>query len=167
MRAPRDASDVQSVIKFSPYTMQHVHSNGFHCLSYANLQFIDISGHWRDVTQALTVGANEEEPRRPAQCGQSIVAADPHSGIHELPGHNGVVPRPVGKRSCPNPPAVEASATVEPCPGNGWHSPCLPQRRTGRKPFVWKWLFPLHRHPSASNFVCHCLIEFGPGGSFP
>jgi hypothetical protein len=26
--------------------MQHVHSNGFHCLSYANLQFIDVSGHW-------------------------------------------------------------------------------------------------------------------------
>jgi hypothetical protein len=33
--------------------MQHVRSNGFQCLSYANLQFIDVSGHWRDVNQAL------------------------------------------------------------------------------------------------------------------
>jgi hypothetical protein len=40
--------------------MQHVHSNGFHCLSYANLQFIDVSGHWRDVNQALDIPPQKE-----------------------------------------------------------------------------------------------------------
>jgi hypothetical protein len=60
MRAPRDAADVQSVTKFSPYTMQHVHSNGFHCLSYANLQFIDVSGHCRDLNQALDIPPQKE-----------------------------------------------------------------------------------------------------------
>jgi hypothetical protein len=56
MRAPRDAADV-SVIKFSPYTMQHVHSNSFHCLSYVNLQFIEVSGHWLGQLQLRTCSA--------------------------------------------------------------------------------------------------------------
>jgi hypothetical protein len=59
MRAPRDAADVKSVIKFSPYTMQHVHSNVSRCLSYANLQFIDVSGHWLGQLQLRTCSARQ------------------------------------------------------------------------------------------------------------